>query len=157
MAIADPDLRNQRKDHLLDRVETKGEPQNMRKNVRPHKRREPLVARTEFEHSVSRPQQTLSIWQTFFVVGIKQLLASSRFTGQGKFPGKVVTVLYPSVHSLTAGRSVNVCGIARDKASAFRESIYCSGMYLVNGKPIHMADIQSQLRVRLDLAFDLFE
>src|SRR5215218_10707525 len=131
IAITNADLRDQRKHSLTDAFETRHKTRERWKNRRANKAEQPVRTRRELKHAIGGFKQSLGVRESLFVVSFQQTFRRDFFDNERQFPCKVVSVLNAGVHTLRAGRAVNVRGISRNKTSSFRKLIHAARVDLV--------------------------
>ena len=106
--VIDRYLRDSGEQELPDRVKTKCNTRNVRKDVCPKKRHDRLGARGKIEESVGRLQEVLGILESLLVVSFEDPVISVSTEDHRKLPGEVVTVLDTRVHPLCPGGRVDM-------------------------------------------------
>lgn len=131
MAIIDADLRDERKEEFVDRVEVHYKVRDIRKDLRAQESQQPRGVYQQIEHAICGFQQPRRDDDALFVIGLKQLCVGLATQNRSQLPSQVVAILDARVHTLCTGRRMYVRRVADQKTSAVAKLIDASRVNFV--------------------------
>jgi len=138
LAIIQHDLRDGPEQVLSDRIQPGCYRDQHRRNPCAHDIGDPALGGGEAEEAIGGRDQPPCEPDPLSLIGIEQLVGRAAGHHGGKLPGEVDGIANPGIHALSAGRAVNMRGVAKQQRPPLAEMFGNPVMHMIGRKPVDL-------------------